>query len=409
MPPFAALRDQIVGIRLERIGRWPTPASPPSGARPGAAASCAPCAIARSSVEPIDALLAQEVRGVALLFLQQEHQQRAALHLLRARRGGMHHGALDDAIEAERRFGLDGFLAGHRREGAIEHLFEIGLERREVDAAARQDVARLRILDQRVQHVLEADEIVAAIRRDAKRAADAFERIGCERNGGAAHSRGSPASGSMVTSNGYSCCSASCCGGLDLGFGDVARKQAGDADAGLVDVHHDGKRVRMRQMEDRLEHPDDEFLRREVVVVQQDLPQARVLDALFDFGLGLDPVADLGIGHSPIITPGLGAGAWRLSLHDPRRVRRRSARSRVHHPGPARFRDQALDLGHKRAAAACARRPATTGDRFRAGSRSAGSAQRSSCAASRAIAIFEASVRRENIDSPKNIRPMPTP
>ena len=45
------------------------------------------------------------------------------------------------------------------------------------------------------------------------------------------------------------------------------------------------------------EHPDDEFLRGVVVVVQQDLPQARVVDALFNLGIGLDPVADLGIGH----------------------------------------------------------------------------------------------------------------
>ena len=173
----------------------------------------------------------------------------------------------------------------------------------EVDAAARQDVARLRILDQRVQHVLEADEIVAAIRRDAKRAADAFERVGCERNRGAAHSRGPPASGSIVTSNGYSCCSASCCVALTLVSATSRVNRPGDADAGLVDVHHDGKRFRVRQVEDRLEHPDDEFLRGVVVVVQQHLPQARVLDALVDLGIGLDPFADLGIGHGSIITP----------------------------------------------------------------------------------------------------------
>ena len=82
--------------------------SPPSGALPGAVCSCAPCEIDAQQRQPIDALLAQEVRGVALLFLQQEHQQRAALDLLRARRCGVHDRALDDAIEAERRFGLDG-------------------------------------------------------------------------------------------------------------------------------------------------------------------------------------------------------------------------------------------------------------------------------------------------------------
>ena len=171
------------------------------------------------------------------------------------------------------------------------------MQRRQVDAAARQDLARLRILDERVQHVLEADEIVPAIRRDAKRAADALERVGCERNRGAAHSRGSPESGSMVTSNGYSCCSASCCVALTFVSATSRVNNPGDADAGLVHVHHDGKRVRVRQVEDRFEHPDDEFLRGEVVIVQQHLPQARVVDTLFDLGIGLDPVADLGIGH----------------------------------------------------------------------------------------------------------------
>ena len=72
----------------------------------------------------------------------------------------------------------------------LEHLVEIASA-----AAARstrqraQDLARLRILDQRVQQVLEADEIVAAIGRDAERAADALERVGGERNGRAAHAR----------------------------------------------------------------------------------------------------------------------------------------------------------------------------------------------------------------------------
>src|SRR5688500_2369305 len=117
--------------------------------------------------------------------------------------------ALDDPIEAERRFGLDGFLARHRGKGAVEHLFEVAFQLRQVDAAAREDLACLRILDQRVQHVLERDEIVTAIRRHAKRSADALERIWRKRHGSTAHSRVSWVSGSMVTSNGYSCCSAS--------------------------------------------------------------------------------------------------------------------------------------------------------------------------------------------------------
>ena len=121
----------------------------------------------------------------------------------------MHHRALHHAIEAERRLGLHRLAAGHRRERLVQHLFQIGLEDGEIDVAAREDLARLRIFDQRVQHVLERHEVVTAIRGDAKRAADAFERVGGKRHGRAAHSRTSRVSGSMVTSNGYSCCSAS--------------------------------------------------------------------------------------------------------------------------------------------------------------------------------------------------------
>ena len=72
-----------------------------------------------------------------------------------------------------------------------------------------EQLPRLRILDQRVQQMFEADEIVAAIGRQAERAADALERFGSKRDGGAAHARCSSGSGSIVTSSGNSCCSAS--------------------------------------------------------------------------------------------------------------------------------------------------------------------------------------------------------
>ena len=192
------------------------PASPPSGARAGRRRVAAAVRDRAQQRQPIDALLAQEVGGVALFFLQQEHQQRAAFDLLRAGRCGVHDGPLDDAIETERRFRLDRLPPGHRRERLLEHFFEIALERLEVDAAARQDLARLRIVDHRVQQVLEADDVVAAIGREAKRAPDAFERLGRKRNRCAAHSSGPPHSGSIVTSRGYSCCSAICWVALTL-------------------------------------------------------------------------------------------------------------------------------------------------------------------------------------------------
>ena len=205
----AALRrlgDQIRGVGLERIAH----AGFAAIRRAGRGRLFRPAVRNRAEQrEAIQALLAQEVGGVALLFLQQEHQQGAAFDLLGARRGGVHDGALDDAVEAERRFRLHRLASGHGREGAIEHFLEVGPQHRQVDAAARQDLARLRILDQGVQHVLEADEVVAAIGGDAERAPDAFERVGGKRHRRAAHAPASWGSGSSVTSRGNSCCSAS--------------------------------------------------------------------------------------------------------------------------------------------------------------------------------------------------------
>ena len=85
----------------------------------------------RKAVEP---LLAEEVGGVAVVFLEQEDQQCAALHLLRAGRGGVHHGTLDDPIEADGGLGLDGLAPGHRRERALQNLFEIRAQHLDVHA-----------------------------------------------------------------------------------------------------------------------------------------------------------------------------------------------------------------------------------------------------------------------------------
>ena len=159
-PPWR--RDRSANASSGSRRRRPPRRRPARGRR---LPSSPPCEMARSSVSRSSALLAQEVRRVAVVFLQQEHEQRAALHLLRARRGGVHDGAFDDAIEAERRFGLDGFLPGTGVNAWSSTSSRSVAQRRQVDAAARQDLARLRIFDQRVQQVLEADEIVTAIRR----------------------------------------------------------------------------------------------------------------------------------------------------------------------------------------------------------------------------------------------------
>src|SRR5262245_60880897 len=145
---------------------------------------------------------------MAVFFLQQEHQQRAAVNLLRARGRGVHDRPLDNAVEADRRFGLDGFFAGNRRERLAQDLVKVAAQLRQIDTAAAEQLTGLRILDERVQEVFEADEIMAAISGQPERPPDAFKGLGGKGNGGTTHARCSSGSGSIVTSSGYSCCSA---------------------------------------------------------------------------------------------------------------------------------------------------------------------------------------------------------
>ena len=104
--PVGGLRDQIGGIRLERIAAA-APASSPSGARRPARSLVAAVRDRRAaaSADRRPACAGSTPRGSPLPAAGT--RAGAAVDLLRARRGGVHHGALDDAIEAERRFGLD--------------------------------------------------------------------------------------------------------------------------------------------------------------------------------------------------------------------------------------------------------------------------------------------------------------
>ncbi len=118
-PAAGRLGVQVLGVGLERIDRW----------RLGFAAGHARRARVGRAVrddaqqgEPIDAARLEEVRGVALVLLEHEHQQVSARHFGRARRGGVHDRALDHAVEADRRFRLDLGRARHHGIAALEDV-----------------------------------------------------------------------------------------------------------------------------------------------------------------------------------------------------------------------------------------------------------------------------------------------
>src|SRR5215204_3591335 len=88
---------------------------------------------------------------------------------------------------------------------------------------------------------------------------------------------------------------------LDLHLGDLVGVDARDADALRVDGPHDAEGVRLGLAEDLPEDFDDELHRREVVVVQQDAEERRLLQPLPALGgdLLLEPV--LALRHGEIL------------------------------------------------------------------------------------------------------------
>lgn len=134
-------------------------------------------------------------------------------------------------------------------------------------------------------------------------------------------------------------------GGLDLGLRDIAREQAGHTDTLLVNVHHDRERVGVRQVKDRLEHPDHKLLGGEVVVMEQYFPEPGMLDPFIDLGLGLDPVANFWIRHVVIISrKGL---AFDLESKDTGRMRMVARQVLVQHPVRGRLLHEQVHLGDK--------------------------------------------------------------
>ena len=108
-------------------------------------------------------------------------------------------------------------------------------------------------------------------------------------------------------------------GRLHLGLGDVMGIDAGDAQAGPVDAHHDGKRLAVRLVKDRLEHPDHEVLRGVVVVVQQHPPHPRALQLLLAARLGQRRFAwTVVLTHLPVPLPF--DFIYSDALHSPRRA-----------------------------------------------------------------------------------------
>ena len=118
-------------------------------------------------VEAGHALLVQVVDGVRVLLAEDRDQHVGAGDFLLAAAGGLHvhDRALDHALEAERRLGVDlvGAADGGRvfldeAEQALAQVVEVG-------RAGAQHFGGRRVVEQRHQQVLDGDEFVALLAR----------------------------------------------------------------------------------------------------------------------------------------------------------------------------------------------------------------------------------------------------
>src|SRR5262245_271601 len=91
--------------------------------------------------------------------------------------------------------------------------------------------------------------------------------------------------------------------GLQLGFGDVMCIDACYPQSGSMDAHHDGERLGTRLSKHGFEHPHDEFLRRVIVVMEKDAPQAGALELLLIARLGEDRLARIPLATHSYIVP----------------------------------------------------------------------------------------------------------
>ena len=132
--------------------------------------------------QPLDTLRAQEVRGVAVLFLQEKDQQASTLDVFRARRHGVHHRLLNHAVEAERRLRFDDRRRRYRSECAGKHVRQLPAQHVEVRTTVRQHAPRLRLVRDRKEQVLEPDLLMTTVGCHAEGSLDRLERLGRKRH-----------------------------------------------------------------------------------------------------------------------------------------------------------------------------------------------------------------------------------
>jgi hypothetical protein len=118
-------------------------------------------------VQARHALLVQVVDGVRVLLAEDRHQHVGAGHFLlaAARALHVHDGALDHALEAQRRLRVDLFGARHRGRVLLDEGRQALAQVVDVGGAGAQHLGGRRVVQQRHQQVLDGDELVPLLAR----------------------------------------------------------------------------------------------------------------------------------------------------------------------------------------------------------------------------------------------------
>ena len=114
-------------------------------------------------VEARHLLLLQEEGGMALALGEDGDEHVGARHLLAAGGLHVHHGAMDDALEAGGRLRLGALLGDEGGELVVEIVGDARAQRLEVDGAGAHDRGGVAIVEKGKQQVLERRVLVAAL------------------------------------------------------------------------------------------------------------------------------------------------------------------------------------------------------------------------------------------------------
>ena len=122
-------------------------------------------------VEPRDVLEAQQIDGLRLLLAEDRDEHIDRRDFLAAAGLNMEHGALEHALEAQRRLNFGSFvvLAAKPRRRALDELLELATQAGEVHAAGLQRFDDRGRVEQREQQMLHRDELMPLFTRSLER------------------------------------------------------------------------------------------------------------------------------------------------------------------------------------------------------------------------------------------------